>query len=297
MGRIATDIEEQLATLTNRGMAMDCAEKAKEYLLDIGYYRLGFYWHYFEKDADHNFLPDTKIETIRELYYFDFDLKYLLSKYIYRIEVHFRTQLVYWVSNKYKETPTWFIDKKVVDDTLITFIDNLYHGTKKFPSKFKSYNTPLKKHHLKYINDRFAPAWKTLEFFTFGQIIRVFNALKDEELKLKIAEIYGYRDLVAFKNHISSIVNIRNICSHNGILFDYNQPMGVRKIPNKKYKLKSRNQTNLNASIYVIFNILSSISENRTTELKESLDKLIGEALEIPELNEIIQQKIGYEIK
>lgn len=164
MGRIATDIEEQLAILTRRGMVMNCNDKAKEYLLDIGYYRLGFYWHYFEKDADHNFLPNTKIENIRELYYFDFDLKYLLSKYIYRIEVHFRTQLVYWVSNEYKETPTWFIDKKVVDDALFTFIDNLYHGTKKFPSKFKSYNTPLKKHHLRYINDRFAPAWKTLEF-------------------------------------------------------------------------------------------------------------------------------------
>lgn len=103
--------------------------------------------------------------------------------------------------------------------------------------------------------------------------------------------------MAAFKNHISAIVNIRNICSHNGILFDYNQPIGVRKIPNKMYKLKTRNQTNLNASISVIFNILSSISKNRTTELKENLDKLIGEALAIPELNEIIQQKISYEIK
>lgn len=297
MGGVATNIEEQIAKLAERGMVMDCNEKAKEYLLDIGYYRLGFYWYYFEKDKEHNFFSNTKIETIRELYYLDFDLKYLLSKYIYRIEVHFRTQLVYWVSNKYKESPTWFIDKKIVDEDIISFIDNLYHGTKKSPSKFKSYNVPLKKHHTKYINDRFAPAWKTMEFFTFGQIIRVFNALEDEDLKRHIAHIYGYRDLEAFNNHLSAIVNIRNICSHNGILFDYNQPKGIRKIPNKRFKLTTRNQSNLNASIAVILNILSKISENRTVELIEKLNDLISKAIAIPELEQIIQEKIGYEIK
>ena len=297
MGRNATSIDEQLEILSQRGMVIDCKDKAKEYLLDIGYYRLGFYWHYFEMDPTHNFKPNTKIETIRELYYFDFDLKYLLSRYIYRIEVHFRTQLVYWASNKYKDSPAWFIDRKVVDDSLTAFIDNLYHGSKKTPSKFKIYNIPIKKHHKKYINDRFAPAWKTLEFFTFGQIIRVFNALKDSDLKMQIADIYGYKDLVAFKNHINAIVNIRNICSHNGILFDYNQPIGIKKIPNHAFKVKSRSQTNLNASISVIFSILSTISQNRTDDLKNQLNKLIAENLAIPELKEIIQDKIGYVVK
>lgn len=49
MGKIATSIDEQLELLEKRGMTLESKEKAKEYLLDIGYYRLGFYWHYFEK--------------------------------------------------------------------------------------------------------------------------------------------------------------------------------------------------------------------------------------------------------
>lgn len=134
MGKIATSIDEQLELLEKRGMTLESKEKAKEYLLDIGYYRLGFYWHYFEKDKDHNFIPGTKMETIRELHYLDFDLKYLLSKYIYRVEVHFRTQLVYWVSNKYKESPTWFIDKKVVTDDIIRLVEKFYLETMK-PSR------------------------------------------------------------------------------------------------------------------------------------------------------------------
>lgn len=292
MGKIATSIDEQLELLEKRGMALESKEKAKEYLLDIGYYRLGFYWHYFEKDKEHNFIPGTKMETIRELYYLDFDLKYLLSKYIYRVEVHFRTQLVYWVSNKYKDSPTWFIDKKVVTDDIIRFVEKLYYGN---DEAFKKNNKAIKKHHQKYINDRYAPAWKALEFFTFGQINKLYKGLKDEGLKRQIASIYGYQDLHAFKNHITAIVNIRNICSHNGILFDYNQPTGIRKIPNKQYQVKSRNQTNLNASICVILNILTIISKNRADELKSALHELINHAKEIPELKKIVETKICFE--
>ena len=293
MGKVATNIDEQIDLLESRGMLLGDREKAREYLLDIGYYRLGFYWHYFESDDQHNFVENTKLETIRKLYYFDFDLKYLLSKYIYRIEVHFRTQLVYLVSNKYKDTPTWFVDKKVVSEDMIKFIDKLYNGNEE---AFKRNNKPIKNHHAKYINDKYAPAWKTLEFFTFGQINKLFRSLKDDNLKREIAKSYGYLDVASFQNHITAIVNIRNICSHNGILFDYNQPIGVKKIPNELYRIKSRNQTNLNASISVVFNILSTISQNRVNDLKKQLDNLIAENMAIPELCKNIETKIGYEI-
>lgn len=45
----ATTIEEQIALLESRGMKIDDKDKAQENLLDIGYYRLGFYWFPFEK--------------------------------------------------------------------------------------------------------------------------------------------------------------------------------------------------------------------------------------------------------
>ena len=45
----ATIVEEQIALLESRGMKIEDKDKAKENLLDIGYYRLGFYWFPFEK--------------------------------------------------------------------------------------------------------------------------------------------------------------------------------------------------------------------------------------------------------
>jgi abortive infection bacteriophage resistance protein len=56
MGKIANTIEEHIEKLKDSGMILDFAEpKVKEILLDIGYYRLGFYWHPFEIDDDHKF--------------------------------------------------------------------------------------------------------------------------------------------------------------------------------------------------------------------------------------------------
>ena len=54
MGQIATTITDQIQKLKDRGMDFQCdEEKVKEHLLDIGYYRLGFYWKPFEIDETH----------------------------------------------------------------------------------------------------------------------------------------------------------------------------------------------------------------------------------------------------
>ena len=61
MGNIATSFSEQIALLEKRGMTIDMdPNKVKEILLDIGYYRLGFYWHPFVIDENHNLAKDTK---------------------------------------------------------------------------------------------------------------------------------------------------------------------------------------------------------------------------------------------
>lgn len=44
----ALNIDQQIAKLKSHGMEFDNEEKAKEILLDIGYYRLGFYSFPFE---------------------------------------------------------------------------------------------------------------------------------------------------------------------------------------------------------------------------------------------------------
>ena len=49
MTKPATTIDEQIDLLKERGLTIQDEHKAREILLDIGYYRLGFYLFPFEK--------------------------------------------------------------------------------------------------------------------------------------------------------------------------------------------------------------------------------------------------------
>lgn len=288
MGSIATEIEEQLKLLKDRGLIINDDEKAKEILLDIGYYRLGFYWFYFQEEESHNFEEDIDLDEIVELYYFDFDIKMLLLRYIYRIEVHFRTQLVYHVSNYYKSNNCWYSDPKIVNSVILKEFNEIYYN-------LKTKNKTLIKHHDKYPSD-YAPAWKVFEYFTFGQVFMIFNNLENVELKKNIAGVYGFRDVELLNNYIISIINIRNICSHNGVLFDFNQPIGIKRIPNQKYRLKTSNTTNINASIRLILFILSKVSLNRTNELEQKLIDTFKEGKQKKLVKRIITDKIKFDL-
>lgn len=292
MANKATTVDQQIELLKSRGMIIlhEDHEKAKEYLLDIGYYRLGFYWYYFELDKQHNFKEGTSLNDALVLYYFDVVLRNLLAKYLYRIEVHFRTQVVYIISNHYRDSPTWFIDSKVVNSYFLDKKNTIYNDN------FKINNVPIKNHHKKYINDKYAPAWKALEFFTFGQVFTLYRNLKDIDLKKAVASIYGVRDVYVFENHISAIINIRNICSHSGVLFDFNQPKGIKKIPSNQYKLKTRNQTNINASIRLILYVLSNVSKNRATDLEISIKEFMGKYQRYPALQKIFNDHICFDM-
>lgn len=134
MGEKATTVEKQINLLKDRGMTITDIEKAKEVLLDIGYYRLGFYWFPYEitypnkLKRNHCFKKNTDFDNIVKLYYFDFNLRNILMKYINRIEINFRTYLTYHVSNKYVDSPTWFVDPSIVkQDYIQSFNINVYN--------------------------------------------------------------------------------------------------------------------------------------------------------------------------
>ncbi|MFC5046338.1 Abi family protein [Aquimarina hainanensis] len=271
-------------------MIFDCGdEKAEEILLDIGYYRLGFYWFPFEIDKDHNFREDTLFSNIINLYYLDVDLRNILLKYLKRIEVNFRTKVIYYVSNKYKKDPIWYSNPQIMDTWFTRSLNK-----KLYTNKFKEENKQIKLHHKKYRKDTYAPTWKTFEFLTFGAIVTVFKALKDEDLKKEISMLYGLKNLKTFINFIYTIKYIRNICAHAGVLYDLNFPQGIYKIPRTKFN--NNNNQSLDAGIKTISFILRNISEERNKDMNNEIDKLFREYKNNETIKFIIKNKIGYDI-
>lgn len=289
MGEKATTVDDQIEKLVSRGMVMDLGiEKAKEVLLDIGYYRLGFYWNPFEIDQEHNLKEDTKFSDVIKLYYLDSDLKHILSKALNRIEINFKTKLIYFVSNHYDEDPIWFANKKIVKSYFVKGFPYIYN------EKFIQNNKPIKKHHNKHSNDIYAPAWKTLEFLTFGSVIKLYLSLYNKELQKTIAQVYDIKSLSVFENYLSTILFIRNICAHSDLLFDSNTPKGIKSTP--LLNIEDNKRHCLSSSIKVIQLFLSKISKNRGKELKNDIDSLFTIFLYNQNIRNIILYKVGYDL-
>jgi abortive infection bacteriophage resistance protein len=288
MGKLATTVDEQILLLEARGMILDLSkDKVKEILMDIGYYRLGFYWHPFEKNKAHEFEENTKFSDVVALYYLDVDLRHLLLKYLNRFEIHFRTQVIYIVSNYYKQSPTWFADSHIMQNSFIYNLKNNY-----YTEQFINQNKAIKKHHEKHINDRFAPAWKTLEFLPFGSILAIFRALKNKKCQESISNQYGVRNVQIFKDYIKTLLTLRNICAHGGQLYDFKTPKGIPKIP--KLNLLDNDRHSLNGVFKLLYFMLDSISSSRKNELKQYITELLTENASNDKLKHIIETKIGY---
>ncbi len=287
MANIANSLEEQIKKLNDRGMILDMdREKIEEILLDIGYYRLGFYWHPFEIDKNHNFEKGTKFSDVLALYYFDVDLRYLLIKYINRLELNFRTNLIYWVSLKYKNNSIWYTDDHIMSESYLK--DLKTHYNKNFISKSLKVNH----HHYKYPKDKFAPCWKTFEYYTFGSIVKTYDGLLDEDIKTEISLRYNIKKYHILQNHLNTLVFVRNSCAHSGVIFDLHINEGISELP--KLKFNNSYSHNLDAAIKVLIHLLESISQNRRASLEESLSNLFENISKHQVLKTIISKKLGY---
>jgi len=294
MGEKATNTKIQIETLKKRGLILDYEEaKIKEFLLDIGYYRLGFYWHHFQIDEDHNFSKGSKLSDVIDLYYLDVDLRNILLKYLNRIEINFRTKVIYYVSNKFKSSPAWYADKNIVNNSFIqSFPGKMSFLNRVYTLDFIKNNSALKKHHEKYPNVEYAPSWKALEFFTFGVLLNLYKNILNEDIKKRVSESLGILNTNKFENLMTTVVLIRNICSHGDVLYDFTNPRGLSVVPNINFEGSDR--SSLNACIKVISYFLEHISPNRQTDFLNEIDKLFIENSKNEVIKKIITDMIKY---
>lgn len=291
MGRKAITLDEQIALLRSRNMTISDELKAKEILFDIGYFRMGFYWFPFEKTypnkhhRTHLFKDGTNFNDAVELYYFDFNLRNILLRPLSRIEIAFRTKVAYIISNYYKDSPTWFVDITVVSKQQACSFENRVYQ----PILDKVQIISM--HHRHHINDRFAPAWKTLEFMTLGEMVHLFKSIKNEDLKLQIANYFGIKKLVTFENYLELVKELRNTCAHGNVLYDFTPERSIRKGPAMKKGI-GENQ-NLNGALRIILFMMKQISENRYNDLIKDIDMLILEYSKYPVIEDILSSISG----
>jgi abortive infection bacteriophage resistance protein len=312
MGDIATSVEFQILELKDRGMIMDLEDfKVREILLDIGHYRLGFYCNPFEVDSQHKLKKGTKFSEVLALYYMDVDLRHLLIKYLNRVETNFKTNLIYYISNKYKDDNKWFVNPTVVT---VDFIEGRFKmlpggieanyrvgGFKKsiYTASFKKNNLPIRNHHNKHKRCNYAPAWKTIEFLTFGQTTTIYKSLVNHNEKEYLSKIYEIESVSKFENFLNMLVDLRNACSHGNVLFDYQTKHAISSLPFLEIE-KDKNHS-LGSCFKILTFFINSISSNRKDDfLLELRDLFMSIKQQYPQnlktIDETIINKIKYNV-
>lgn len=272
--KTATTIEEQLARLQSRGMSIGDIGHAGKVLSSVGYFRLGFYWYGFEipkhrKKGIHKFRKDTTWEKVEALYDFDDRFRNLLSFYLQTIETDIRTRITYIVSNHYKTDPFWFVNPAYVGNS---FINEFRAGY----SKLKRNNDVIRKHHRKHSEDTYAPAWKTLEFLTFGEVQHLYLNILDEPLRQQIFSRYNIAEEDVFKSYIDILRIIRNVCAHSHILYDkrlYEGIVGRHEL----LGLEAGEEFSIVGILKLIYYMLRQIDPEKETEMRNSLRSLVNQ--------------------
>ncbi len=270
MTKFATNIEEQISLLEERGMIIADKEKAKECLLDIGYFRLGFYWFPFEKtyprkiNRTHEFKANTCFDYAIRLYYFDFDLRNILLKYISRVEINFRTKLIYYASNRYKKDPFWYQDSKYVNKDFLE--GDIMAKAMRDASKEEVVIHDMKSH-----GRSISPVWKAMEFFSFGAIILLYDNLREVPLKCDISRIYGMSSPNEFLSYIDTVRKLRNYCAHGKVLYDKNLPEAISNGP---LGYLGNSKTQLFGAYKVLEYLLGQVSENRAQDMRKEVKAL-----------------------
>ncbi len=210
--KLPISINEQIQKLKQRGLIFSDNDKADNYLSNISYYRLRAYTYPFQDNNNpaHPFIKKVSFEEIIKLYVFDRQLRLLIFNAIEKIEISFRTQMIYQYALKYGSH--WHTDHTLYNDS-----DRFAEQINSLQIEIdRSQETFIKHYKEKYAQPKEPPCWMSLEVSSMGLLSKIFYNLKKDSCKDEITKHFGIKDVDVLENWMQCISLIRNICAHHG---------------------------------------------------------------------------------
>lgn len=219
--------QQQAALWMSRGLLVPDIPRAIRYLANISYYRLSAYVLPFQQVKD-VFDLGTTFDHILDLYLFDRELRLLIFNAIERLEVSFRTRIIYELAHKYgshwQDNANIFKDPyrlknkktgKFFTVDVFSEIQEMIGST----TKDKHPETFIKHYKKNYTSPKNPPSWMCLEVLTLGQLSKLYNGLKHNADKQLVASKFGLHHTI-FKSWLHTLTYVRNICGHHGRLWN-----------------------------------------------------------------------------
>lgn len=232
-------------------MSFDDDGKALACLSVIGYYHLTPYWlNLFLDKTKNKYKNGTNFNQVLNLYCFDKELRKLLFDAISTIEIAFRTMFVNFLTCKYAD-PFIFSNKKYFSNL------NYYQmSSEKLLKEFDASGEAFSRHFKETYQEKLPPAWIATELMTLGELSKWFSNLKLIEDKNSIGLFFDLNGIY-FEAFLRSITEIRNICAHQGRLWNRILKSSVREARYEGFLNDNLNHDKTNIGQYRrIYNVI-----------------------------------------
>lgn len=226
-----TNIQQQIQQLQNEGIKISDTLKAEQFFKHVAFHRLRTYWILFENSTNpRKFNPNTKLEDILNLYFFDDELRDLIFSAISKIEISLRATFSN-LSVDFNSSHFYLnCDNFTNSNTYRTSINKVITALEKNKDELF-----IAHYQSKYTQPELPPVWSISEILTIGELYYWITNLGNIKLD-NIAKIYNFPTRDIFKSMLKRLTIIRNICAHHGRLWN-------RKIAKEKLKQIQKNNT------------------------------------------------------
>ncbi|WP_170293772.1 Abi family protein [Halomonas alimentaria] len=237
----AHSIDEQIATLCSRGLAIPDEARVRHYLANISYFRLSAYTRPFYQPGlqEHRFLEGTSFEDVLRLYVFDRELRLLLLDAIERLEVALRAQLTNTLAEHHG--PHGYLDPEIFDTRYNHgwLLDKLDPDNNRKKKNKGDKSQPDIEPFLKHYRKRYTaapnqpPIWMAMELLTFKEVSILLENLRRSEDTQRIERHFGWK-MPVLRSWFRSLSDLRNVCAHHGRVWNRefgSRPEMPRKVP------------------------------------------------------------------
>lgn len=259
--------------LKQRGLIINDEDTALKQLASISYFRLANYWKTFETDeTTHALANGTRLEDIIALYTFDKELRSLIFTAIQDIEIALRTRIIHFFSMAHGAF--WFMDASQFNSRSIfqTCLDNIKAELDRSKEDF------LQEHFAKYDTPNMPPVWKTLEVVSFGTLSKLYQNMKDVEVKKQVAKSVGLLQYTYLESWMRSLAVLRNCCAHHARVWNRRypaMPQLPQRLPLAWIDTQHVRPMKLYAQLCTLLYLEHSITPN--SQIKERLLKLLSD--------------------
>ena len=250
------NLDEKIELLKQRWLIIKNVDMAKDKLKHIGYFRLSWYFKFFQDLETDIFNEWTTFDDVIYLYNFDSELRIFTMDMIEKIEISLKANINDYMTEKYGIF--WYLDTDLFNKDIKNWADiydKLINRINEIVEKKKS---PFVEKYFEKYDEKNLPSWMLFEELTIWNVSNIFNIINEED-SINIASVYDtyYWDL---KRWLRLIVQVRNICAHHWRLWNNDLHIRLRKkdvILKDKFVLEKTSKWEVAKNYYNFFLVAS----------------------------------------